>query len=53
MLYWIGKAGASKDNGKGTDFYSIANNYISVTPLEVNFTAHSSISSLNNILSKI
>ncbi|MBI79065.1 MAG: 5'/3'-nucleotidase SurE [Pseudomonadota bacterium] len=53
MLYWIGKAGASKDNGKGTDFYSIANNYISVTPLEVNFTAHNSISSLNNILSKI
>ena len=53
MLYWIGKAGASKDDGEGTDFFSIANNYISVSPLEVNFTAHNSISSLNNILSKI
>jgi len=31
-LYWIGENGKESDNGVGTDFHAIANNYVSVTP---------------------
>ena len=34
-VYWIGRAGASRDNGPGTDFHAVANHYVSVTPLQI------------------
>jgi 5'-nucleotidase len=37
-VYWIGAAGSAFDAGIGTDFYAVANNAVSVTPLEVDLT---------------
>jgi 5'-nucleotidase len=37
-IYWIGPPGAAKDAGEGTDFYTTARDYVSVTPLQVDLT---------------
>ena len=39
-MYWIGAAGASKDDAEGTDFHATSNGHISVTPLQVDLTDH-------------
>ena len=40
-VYWVGPAGLGQDNGPGTDFDAVANNYVSVTPLQIDLTRHS------------
>ncbi|MGP1677930.1 MAG: 5'/3'-nucleotidase SurE [Burkholderiales bacterium] len=37
-VYWIGPAGSAQDAGEGTDFYAVAANRVSVTPLQVDLT---------------
>jgi 5'-nucleotidase len=37
-VYWIGAAGAASDAGPGTDFYAIAANRVSITPLQMDLT---------------
>ena len=37
-IYWVGPAGGAQDAGEGTDFYAIAANRVSVTPLQVDLT---------------
>ena len=37
-VYWIGAAGAAQDAGPGTDFYAVAANRVSVTPLQMDLT---------------
>jgi len=37
-IYWIGAAGLEKDAGPGTDFFAIANGYVSITPLTADMT---------------
>ena len=39
-MYWIGPAGLPRDKGKGTDFDAIARDAVSITPLQVDITAH-------------
>ena len=39
-VYWVGPAGGSQDAGPGTDFHAVANNYVSVTPLQIDLTRH-------------
>lgn len=39
-VYWVGPAGLGQDNGPGTDFDAVANNYVSVTPLQIDLTRH-------------
>jgi 5'-nucleotidase len=39
-IYWVGAAGAVKEAGPGTDFHALAAGQISVTPLNVDLTAH-------------
>jgi 5'-nucleotidase len=39
-MYWIGAAGAVKDEAEGTDFYATAQGHISITPLKVDLTDH-------------
>ena len=41
-IYWIGPAGEEQDAGPGTDFHAINNGFVSVTPLHVDLTQHSS-----------
>jgi len=40
-VYWVGPAGVGQDAGPGTDFHAVANNYVSVTPLQIDLTRHS------------
>ena len=37
-IFWIGPAGKAKDAGEGTDFHTVANGYVSVTPLQIDLT---------------
>ncbi len=39
-VYWVGAAGAAQDSGKGTDFYSVSNGRVSVTPLQIDLTQY-------------
>jgi len=42
-IYWVGPAGAEQDAGMGTDFNAIKRSCVSITPLQVDLTRHSSI----------
>jgi len=47
-VYWIGPPAQGDDAGEGTDFHAIDNGYVSVTPLQVDMTAHSSLAKLSD-----
>lgn len=51
-VYWVGAAGQPNDGGEGTDFYAIAHNHVSISPIQVDLTKHSQIAELNNWISK-
>jgi 5'-nucleotidase len=51
--YWIGENGKEADNGIGTDFHAIANNYVSVTPLQIDLTKYNEINTVSEWLKKI
>ena len=40
QVYWLGPAGEAKDAGEGTDFYAISQGKVSITPLQIDLTAH-------------
>jgi 5'-nucleotidase len=48
-IYWIGPPGAAKDAGEGTDFYAVAQGYISVTPLQVDLTHTRHLATLKEV----
>ena len=52
-LYWIGENGKESDNGVGTDFHAIANNYVSVTPLQIDLTKYNEIDIVSEWLNQI
>lgn len=37
-IFWIGPAGKAKDAGEGTDFHTVANGFVSITPLQIDLT---------------
>ena len=39
-MYWIGGAGAAKDDAEGTDFHAALQGHVCVTPLKVDLTDH-------------
>ena len=43
LMYWIGGAGAAKDEAEGTDFHATAQGHVSVTPLKVDLTDHDNL----------
>lgn len=49
-VYWVGPAGASADAGEGTDFAAIAEDCVSVTPLQVDLTRHSALADVGEWL---
>jgi len=49
-LYWIGENGREADNGEGTDFYAVTNNFVSVTPLQIDLTRYSEIETVSKWL---
>jgi 5'-nucleotidase len=42
-VYWVGPAGSSQDAGPGTDFDTITQGYVSVTPLQIDLTRHAAL----------
>ena len=52
-LYWIGENGKESDNGVGTDFHAIANNYVSVTPLQIDLTKYNEIDTVSEWLQEL
>ena len=49
-LYWIGENGPEADNGEGTDFYAVNNNFVSVTPLQIDLTKYSEVKQVSDWL---
>ena len=49
-IYWVGPPGMEQDAGPGTDFYAVNNQYVSVTPLQVDLTRHSVLEQLTDLL---
>ena len=52
-LYWIGENGKEAENGPGTDFYAIRNNYVSITPLQIDLTNNDEIEKVDSWINKI
>jgi 5'-nucleotidase len=42
-MYWIGSAGAAKDDAHDTDFYVTSQGHVSLTPLQVDLTDHEAL----------
>ncbi|MEZ8305160.1 5'/3'-nucleotidase SurE [Vibrio splendidus] len=49
-IYWLGPPGKEQDAGEGTDFYAIEHGLVSVTPLQVDLTAHESLGAMTTWL---
>ena len=47
-MYWIGSAGAAKDDAEGTDFHATAQGHVSITPLKVDLSDYSSLGAWTN-----
>ena len=51
-MYWVGPPGGAQDAGEGTDFFAVSNNYVSITPLQIDLTRYDSLGELENWLTK-
>jgi 5'-nucleotidase len=49
-VYWVGAAGQPNDGGEGTDFYAVANHYVSISPIQVDLTKHAQLSEIKDWL---
>jgi len=49
-VYWVGPAGEGADAGEGTDFAAIAEDCVSVTPLQVDLTRHNALADVDEWL---
>ncbi len=49
-VYWVGAAGDAQDAGEGTDFHAVANNWVSVTPLQIDLTQYLALGELGQWL---
>lgn len=52
-VYWIGPAGEGNDVGEGTDFRAVAEGYVSVTPLSIDFTRHAALPDVSRWLEQL
>jgi 5'-nucleotidase len=51
-MYWIGNAGAAKDDSDGTDFHATFEGHVSVTPLHIDLTEHTGLATWSETLQK-
>ena len=49
-IYWLGRAGAPNDAAEGTDFWATQHGYVSVTPLQIDLTAHKQVQTVSSWL---
>ena len=52
-LYWIGENGKEAYNGEGTDFHAVSNNFVSVTPLQIDLTKYPELNQVSEWLEDI
>lgn len=52
-IYWIGASGSEADAGPGTDFYAIAQQCVSITPLHLDMTHYKLFDTLSSWVEKI
>jgi 5'-nucleotidase len=52
-IYWYGTLGKELDAGEGTDFFAINNNRVSITPLQIDMTAYSSLNNIADWVNKL
>lgn len=52
-IYWVGPPGLEADSGPGTDFFAINNQYVSITPLQLDLTHYKMFGSLSEWLQEI
>jgi len=52
-VYWVGPAGSEQDAGPGTDFDTITQGYVSVTPLQIDLTRHAALPAVESWLEGI
>ncbi|PSW04717.1 5'/3'-nucleotidase SurE [Photobacterium lipolyticum] len=52
-LYWLGPPGAGQDAGPGTDFHAIEQKSVSITPLQVDLTAHDAIEGVEQWMKEV
>ncbi|HTH94775.1 MAG TPA: 5'/3'-nucleotidase SurE [Rhodocyclaceae bacterium] len=50
QVYWVGAAGPAADCGEGTDFHAVANDCVSITPLQIDLTHSAQIRAIDNWL---
>ena len=51
-VYWVGAAGEAQDAGEGTDFFAVANNQVSITPLQIDLTHNAQLPAVQGWLAK-
>ncbi|MGB2078294.1 MAG: 5'/3'-nucleotidase SurE [Vibrio sp.] len=51
QIYWLGPPGQKQDAGEGTDFYAVEHQKVSITPLQVDLTAHEAMPVMKQWLS--
>ncbi|MGY3568731.1 5'/3'-nucleotidase SurE [Vibrio sp. SCSIO 43135] len=49
-IYWLGPPGKEQDAGEGTDFFAVEQKFVSITPLQVDLTAHEALRTIDNWL---
>ena len=49
-VYWVGPPGDAQDAGPGTDFHALENEFVSVTPMQIDLTRHRGIKPLQQWL---
>ncbi|ARG99942.1 5'/3'-nucleotidase SurE [Legionella micdadei] len=52
-IYWVGPSGVEADAGPGTDFYAIAQNCVSITPLQLDMTHYKVFDTLSAWVNEI
>ena len=50
QVFWVGAAGPAADAGEGTDFHAVANDFVSITPLQIDLTHGAQIAAVNGWL---
>ncbi len=48
LIYWIGPVGPGEDAGSGTDFHAVKSGYVSITPLQVDFTNYTAFDQVSH-----
>jgi 5'-nucleotidase len=49
-VYWVGAAGDAADAGEGTDFHAVANDFVSITPLQIDLTQYGQLDTVTTWL---